>query len=762
MKGDFSKRYEVSDDNFAGVLYQQGRVFLDADGNAQTWITSTWQDTAGRDVIGPNVAAVPADQPASFKVQAAELVDDTVTLTIGPGRVWADGLLLRLDETPPVTRVATYLQPPIQDPPFDESTIAAGVRDAVVLEVWRETINGFQIPDQLIEPALGGPDTTERVHTASAYRLFRLGSGQCCDNIADDLADDFANKGRLTVTLEPPEEISGDCPVAEGGGYTGFEHHTYRIEIAETNGGPTMFKWSQFMRRDPELIISEQPEGICAHIEPHGANHGDYLVVKSDAARVEVTRFSADHKRLFELIPAEGLHLPFEAKTRLMEAVSALSRQIRIHSSVAGDHLTATQIVGAHEPWVQLVPAGMGLSITLRVEPVPESGVYVDPGKGGETLLVEHAGETIEAIRDHAAETAAVDELVDTCQSLRRAYDGRNFYQYADPADCLELLEELHAAKAKCLWPQGERYRVVARVDTSQLNLTIKPAAQWFAASGSLRVNEDKVLGLAELLSLLEANPQSRFLEIDDGQFIALSVAFRRQLDELLGLSTPVKGKSVRFHRLAAPALEELVEQSNCDIDDAWRSLRTRLAEAHSFKPDLPSTLRAELRPYQHDGFRWLAQVSHWGVGACLADDMGLGKTVEALALLLHRASGGPALVVAPTSVVTNWVEEAQRFAPTLNVVTYTGTAQTRARLLSELAPLSVVVITYGLLQNDLERLADIEWHSVVLDEAQNIKNAATKRAQAARRLNAQFRLATAAAWSAPTRLRNWRLSPTQ
>ena len=246
MKGDFSKRYEVSDDNFAGVLYQQGRVFLDADGNAQTWITSTWQDTAGRDVIGPNVAAVPADQPASFKVQAAELVDDTVTLTIGPGHVWADGLLLRLDETPPVTRVATYLQPPIQDPPFDESTIAAGVRDAVVLEVWRETINGFQIPDQLIEPALGGPDTTERVHTASAYRLFRLGSGQCCDNIADDLADDFANKGRLTVTLEPPEEIPGDCPVAEGGGYTGFEHHTYRIEIAETNGGPTMFKWSQF------------------------------------------------------------------------------------------------------------------------------------------------------------------------------------------------------------------------------------------------------------------------------------------------------------------------------------------------------------------------------------------------------------------------------------------------------------------------------------------------------------------------------------
>ena len=251
------------------------------------------------------------------------------------------------------------------------------------------------------------------------------------------------------------------------------------------------------------------------------------------------------------------------------------------------------------------------------------------------------------------------------------------------------------------------------------------------------------MLGLTELLSLLEVSPQSRFLEIDEGQFIALSEAFRHQLDELQGLSTPTKGKSVRFHQLAAPALEELVEQSNCDIDDAWRSLRTRLEDAQTFRAELPSTLRAELRPYQLDGFRWLAQVSHWGVGACLADDMGLGKTVEALALLLHRASGGPALVVAPTSVVTNWVEEAQRFAPTLNLISYAGTVKARGRILCELAPFDVVVITYGLLQNDLERLADIEWHNVVLDEAQNIKNAATKRAQATRRLSAQFRLAT-------------------
>jgi hypothetical protein len=246
MKGDFSRAYGAPKGNDNGVLYQQGRVFTDSDGNAQTAITTAWQDTAGRDVVGPNLAAVPAEEAASFKVEAADLAAGEVTLTVAPGRVWADGLLVRLDESPPISRVARYLQPPVQDPAFDSSTIAAGVRDAVVLEVWREALNGFQVPERLIEPALGGPDTTERLHSAFDFRLLRLEPGDSCDNIAHKLDDQVDQKGTLSVTLEPPEVIVGECPVAEGGGYTGFEHNLYRIEIAETDGSTALFKWSQF------------------------------------------------------------------------------------------------------------------------------------------------------------------------------------------------------------------------------------------------------------------------------------------------------------------------------------------------------------------------------------------------------------------------------------------------------------------------------------------------------------------------------------
>ncbi|HEX5706112.1 MAG TPA: DUF6519 domain-containing protein [Pyrinomonadaceae bacterium] len=244
MRGDFSRWRDERRFNFNGVLHQQGRVLLDGDWNAQTNLTNDWQDTSGRDAFGPFVAAVPSEVPDSFKIKSATLTGGAVHVTLAPGRLWADGLLVRLDGAADIVRLATYLQPPIAPVP---PPLAAGDRDAVILEVWREEMNGFQMPEELIEPALGGPDTTERVHTAMALRLFRMTDpDDTCESIVDGLQDDFDAKGKLTVTLDAPVIVGGDCPVTDDGGYTGFEHNLYRVEIAETNSGAAMFKWSQF------------------------------------------------------------------------------------------------------------------------------------------------------------------------------------------------------------------------------------------------------------------------------------------------------------------------------------------------------------------------------------------------------------------------------------------------------------------------------------------------------------------------------------
>ncbi len=160
-----------------------------------------------------------------------------------------------------------------------------------------------------------------------------------------------------------------------------------------------------------------------------------------------------------------------------------------------------------------------------------------------------------------------------------------------------------------------------------------------------------------------------------------------------------------------------------------------------------PRSLQATLRPYQERGLNWLVTMGALGLGACLADDMGLGKTMQLLAFLLRRKEearrdGRPALLVAPTSVVGNWEREIERFAPSLEVVRHYGAA--RAKTVEDIPkqPGTLVLTTYGLLRRDAALLSSVDWSVAALDEAQNIKNAASATARAARALRASHRFA--------------------
>jgi SNF2 family DNA or RNA helicase len=156
--------------------------------------------------------------------------------------------------------------------------------------------------------------------------------------------------------------------------------------------------------------------------------------------------------------------------------------------------------------------------------------------------------------------------------------------------------------------------------------------------------------------------------------------------------------------------------------------------------------LQAELRPYQRDGFAWLASLWDLGIGGVLADDMGLGKTLQTLALFCHAReldpTIGPFLVVAPTSVVPNWVNEAEHFAPGLVVESVTDTLKKSGRVLDDIAKADVVVTTYKLLRLDAAAYAGITWAGVVLDEAQYVKNHTAKTYRSVRELNSPFTLA--------------------
>ncbi|QLL29433.1 DEAD/DEAH box helicase [Thermosynechococcus sichuanensis E542] len=184
------------------------------------------------------------------------------------------------------------------------------------------------------------------------------------------------------------------------------------------------------------------------------------------------------------------------------------------------------------------------------------------------------------------------------------------------------------------------------------------------------------------------------------------------------------------------------------DANDALQALLDGLTGKQTLDPvPTPQEFCGELRPYQARGVAWLSFLERWRLGACLADDMGLGKTIQLLAFLLHLKEAGrayrPTLLICPTSVLGNWLRECQKFAPTLRAYVHHGSDRPKGKaFLKKVETHDLILTSYALLQRDRATLQQVSWQHLVLDEAQNIKNANTQQSQAARDLAAQFRIA--------------------
>ena len=187
---------------------------------------------------------------------------------------------------------------------------------------------------------------------------------------------------------------------------------------------------------------------------------------------------------------------------------------------------------------------------------------------------------------------------------------------------------------------------------------------------------------------------------------------------------------------------------SNVDAKGQLRELLERLRGGRKLSAvETPKTFSGELRPYQERGLAWLAFLSEYGLGACLADDMGLGKTVQLLALLeywrAHDTKPGPVLLVCPMSVVGNWQREAARFAPKLSVLMHHGVERLDGQdFRRAVKKHDLILTTYALAHRDQETLREIKWRAVVLDEAQNIKTHDAKQTRAIRSIPTKQRIA--------------------
>lgn len=496
---------------------------------------------------------------------------------------------------------------------------------------------------------------------------------------------------------------------------------------------------------EPELLVKQMSgDRLRLEFAPMLSEYSDILAFKETPTRLKVIAVNSDHRRIAQLLGSNNrLEVPAQAQEKVLQAITSISTLVTVQSDIGGG-VAVEEVPADSTPRVHLLPAGDGLKVSVLAHPFPEGGSYYTPGQGGATVIAEVEGKRLQARRDLKVEKQRVKEIKTACPVLKEYKPQKGEWLIEEPEDCLNLLVQLQdmGDRVKIEWPEGEKFRVSRQLGLSDFKLNIRQQQDWFAASGEVQISNSQVLDLQQLMSLLEKTPGS-FVELSDGQFLALTDEFRKRLQTLKRLSDS-NGKEMRIHGLAALALDDMVEDvEQLKVDKAWKQHLQRIKDAQTIEPQVPNTLQAELRDYQHDGFTWLARLAHWGVGACLADDMGLGKTLQAIAVILSRCDVGPTLVIAPTSVCLNWASEVERFAPNLTVKTF-GSGD-RQQLLDALEPRDLLVCSYGLLQQEdvAAMLAQVTWQTIVLDEAQAIKNQDTKRSQAAMALQGNFKIIT-------------------
>jgi len=493
----------------------------------------------------------------------------------------------------------------------------------------------------------------------------------------------------------------------------------------------------ELVRGEPELQLSTEGNLLQMRIHPPFEQDQQIYIQKESPTRLKIFEAKEEYKRIAAIV-GQGLKLPVQAKEKALEAINSLSSILTVHSDIGS--ASAELLPGDATPCFHLLPYGAGLKVELFVRPFSDAGPYFRPGAGGETVMAELEGKRVQAKRDLRREVRRAADAVSACPVLPEAEESDAQWLVPATDAALELLLQLQSLgdAARVAWPEGAKFKVRQEAGSGQCRLAIKRNKDWFELEGEIRLNERVALDLQQLVQLAKDAP-GRFVPLGDGEFLALSAQLRKRLEDLVAFSEP-HGKGFRFHPLTAGAFEEFAGEAGAFTGDPqWVAQLQRLREAQAFRPELPTTLQAELRGYQEEGFNWLNRLARWGVGACLADDMGLGKTVQALAQILTMAAKGPSLVVAPTSVCLNWESETAKFAPTLNVIVFGG--GNRAGILRGLKPFDLVVSSYGLLQQEGELLAAVNWQAIVLDEAQAIKNMATKRSQAAMELSGAFKM---------------------
>jgi len=449
---------------------------------------------------------------------------------------------------------------------------------------------------------------------------------------------------------------------------------------------------------------------------------------------------------------------------RLSAPVSGAVRGLLARpKALAVDDASAGTFLHDYLPRLQMEAAVVSPRGTVEVPPPPRPvlELIVDHGDDdGATTISTRWDRSSTRGRRHEEHERAVWEAVSAAAGEARLDLPPPFSGGATPPRTLDrATAALFTVEVVPRLRGMEHVRVIARgaapafraspeAPVVQLSTSSDDGSDWFDLNARVTVG-DREVEFAQLYTALALGDRVFFL--DDDAYVRLDTPefdrLRTVIDEARALADR-PGAQLTLNRYNVGLWDDLTELGMIAAHEAEWWLRVRGLTDEGSLPSIepPAGLRATLRDYQRTGLDWLHFLRTRGLGGVLADDMGLGKTIQTIAMMEAareaEPSMAPFLIVAPTSVVGNWARECAVFAPDLVVRVITSTRSRRSTSIAEeAAGAHVVVTSYALFRLEQEQYADVSWSGLVLDEAQQIKNAASRGYRAARALSVPFTL---------------------
>ena len=494
----------------------------------------------------------------------------------------------------------------------------------------------------------------------------------------------------------------------------------------------------ELLEGNPVLMLRENEEGLYFSFQPNYENESVKPVIENNN-RIRIYKFTENQVTEAKILSEQNLY-PKSSLNRIKEVLSSLSYIMPVHTTVKGIKTTTPIASIAASPiiYAQLEPLGSGLKVKFTTKPFGPNGPGFTPGVGDSDVFTEIAGQNLHTKRDLLLEKKLYDQILLGYPELANEISTDCTAVFSSPESSLELLLILKNIKDLIIeWPENTKPKKVISASFSNFSFKVKNQNDWFSLEGELKIDENHVIDLQKILKNYQKG--NRFIQIDENLFLAITEDLRKQIEDIQAF-TVSDGQQSLFHNSVIKLMDDILSKGGqITFDRNWHEMLNHLKHASEKTFEIPKEFKADLRNYQVDGFKWLSRMSYLGMGSCLADDMGLGKTIEALSIITARSQLGPAFVLAPTSVCSNWYNECKRFAPTLNPVLFAQSD--RKEVIKNLSPNDLIICSYGVLQREIEDLAEINWSTVVLDEAQAIKNMATNRSQAAMLLKGKFKM---------------------